>query len=88
MNNFQNEVLSEERDLMKWVGIFWVLGGSFLGGNFPRSMFFTSLHFKVSTLKDSYRAQWKVEKPGKKNLKITKKILKSGNLKNILIFLI
>ena len=30
---FIDEVLSEERQLMKWVGIFQF--GNFLGGNFP-----------------------------------------------------
>ena len=49
---FMDEVLSEERQLMKWVGIFlveifWVgllregggnfPGGSLMGGNFPRT---------------------------------------------------
>ena len=53
MDICENEVLSEERQLMKWVGIFQVgifreefsrgrgglIGGNFSGGNFPRTIF-------------------------------------------------
>ena len=52
MSICQNEVLIEERQLMKWVemfqvGIFWVgifqggslMGGNFPGGDFPRTEF-------------------------------------------------
>ena len=51
MNIGQNEVLSEERQSMKWVGIFRVgifranfaggsvMGGNFRGGSFPGGYF-------------------------------------------------
>ena len=50
MNICQNEVLSEGRQLMKWVGILWggggesfpvgiLIGGNFMDGNFPGGNF-------------------------------------------------
>ena len=40
---FMDAVLSEERQLMKWVGIFQggsLMGGNCPGGNFPRTLIY------------------------------------------------
>ena len=61
VSSCQNEVLSEERQLMKWVGIFRMgnlrgeggvpvgslIGGNFLDGNFPGGTFLEPFFLKV-----------------------------------------
>ena len=65
---FTDAVLSEKRQLMKWVGIFQVgifredfpvgslMGGNFPGGNFPRTL----LHRPISKL--THSLMWALDK--------------------------